>query len=74
MLQADDRFQDAAAGGPPRVIEWMFACSFLERPVLGSAGTFLGATEAQPVQEDCRSAVLWRWAPEVTGRGHLADC
>lgn len=73
MLQADDRPQAAAAGRLPGVIEWMFGCSFHERPVR-VAGRFPGAAEVQPVQEDCRCSELRNWTLEATGRGHLADC
>ena len=66
MLQVDDRPQDAAdlwfAGRLPDLIEWMFVCSFHERPVLWVAGRAPGAAEGQPVQEDCRSLELWKWA------------
>lgn len=78
MPQVVDRPQDAAdpwfAGRLPGVMEWMFVCSFHARPVLWVAGRAPGAAEGQPVQEDCRSAELRKWALEATGRGHFADC
>lgn len=75
--QVVDKPQDAAdlwfAGRLPGVIEWMFVCSFLVRPVLWVAGRAPGAVEGQPVQEDCRSSVLWKRALEATDRGYFAD-
>ena len=49
-------------------------CSFHVTPVLWVAGRASEAAECQPVQEDCRSSEMWKWALEATGRAHSADC